>query len=143
MSTTSNKSTVRRFIDDVFVHCRTDSVDELVAPDFTPHSWPGVAPGTAGLKEAMKRVSAGLSDVRMDIDDIIAEDDKVAVRLTASAKHSGEFMGIPASGKSYRISETHIFRLVDGKVRDHWRDADMLGMMKQLGALPDPVRAGS
>jgi len=138
-----NKSIVRRFIDEIFVHSRAASADELVAPDFTPHSWPGVEPGIENLKRAMKRVSAGLSDVRMDIDDILAEGDKVAVRLTASATHTGEFMGIPPSGKSYRISETHIFRVVNGKVREHWRDADMLGMMRQLGAFPEPAHAGT
>jgi predicted ester cyclase len=47
-------------------------------------------------------------------------------------------MGIPASGKEYTISETHIFHMRDGKVAEHWRDADMLGLMRQIGALPAP-----
>ena len=136
MSLSENKDIVRRFIDDVFVHGRMEAVDKLVAHDFTPHSWPGVAPGPDALKHAMTRVFAGLSDVRMDIDDLVAEDDRVAVRLTASATHTGDFMGMHASGKSYRISETHFFRVVNGKIREHWRDADMLGMMKQLDVLP-------
>jgi predicted ester cyclase len=67
---------------------------------------------------------------------MISEDDKVAVRLTAHARHEGDFMGLPASGKEYTISETHIFHMRDGKVAEHWRDADMLGLMRQLGALP-------
>jgi predicted ester cyclase len=65
---------------------------------------------------------------------MVAEEDKVAVRVTAHGKHRGEFMGLPATGKEYTISETHIFHLRDGKVSDHWRDADMLGLMQQLGA---------
>jgi len=85
-------------------------------------------------------VSAGLSGVSMKIDDMISEDDKVAVRLTAHATHHGDFMGLPATGKAYTISETHIFHMRDGKVAEHWRDADMLGLMRQLGALPEPPK---
>ena len=92
------------------------------------------------LKQAVKRVSAGLSDISMKIEDMISQDDKVAVRLTAHARHQGDFMGLPATGKSYTISETHIFHIRDGKVAEHWRDADMLGLMQQLGALPEPSR---
>ena len=131
-----NKQIVRRFIEEVFVKRDERAVGELTDPEFTPHSWPGVKPGTESLKQAMKRVSAGLEDVSMTIEDMIAEGEKVAVRLTAHATHRGEFMGMPPSGKSYTISETHIFRVRNGKVVEHWRDADMLGMMRQLGALP-------
>ena len=58
----------------------------------------------------------------------------------ADATHQGDFMGLPATGKSYTISETHIFHMRDVKVAEHWRDADMLGLMRQLGALPEPPK---
>ena len=74
----------------------------------------------------------------MTIEDIIAEGDRVAVRLTAHAVHKGQFMGISATGKAYTISEIHIFRIADGKVVEHWREADLLGMMHQLGVMPTP-----
>ena len=135
-TTDTNKAIVRRFVDEVFVAGRMDAVDDLVAPNFVPHSWPGTGPGPDELKGAMKRVFAGLSDVRMTIEDVIAEGDRVVVRLTAQAVHSGEFMGMPASGKSYSIPEIHIFRISDGKVAEHWGQADLLGMMRQLGAMP-------
>ena len=140
MGTDENKVIVRRFIDEVFVKGNVDAVDKLVTHDFVPHSWPSVAPGTDSLKQAVKRVFAGLAGVSMKIEDMIAQDDKVAVRLTAHATHKGDFMGLPATGKSYTISETHIFHIRDGKVAEHWRDADMLGLMQQLGALPEPSR---
>jgi steroid delta-isomerase-like uncharacterized protein len=136
MAIETNKAVVRRFIDEVFVAGRLDAVDDLVAPDFVPHSWPGTGPGPAELKRAMSRVFAGLSDVSMAIEDMIAEDDRVAVRLTAHAVHTGEFMGMPASGKSYTIPEIHIFRVSDGRIAEHWGQADLLGMMRQLGAMP-------
>ena len=140
MGTDENKVIVRRFIEEIFVKGNVDAVDKLVAHDFVPHSWPSVAPGPEGLKQAVKRVSTGLSDISMKIEDMISQDDKVAVRLTAHARHQGDFMGLPATGKSYTISETHIFHIRDGKVAEHWRDADMLGLMQQLGALPEPSR---
>lgn len=132
MSTEQNKVAVRRFIDEVFVKGNPDAVDKLVTHDFTPHSWGKMPSGVEPLKQAIRRVHAGLSDVRFKIEDMLAEDDKVAVRVTAHAKHQGDFMGIPASGREYTISETHIFHIRDSKIAEHWRDADMLGMMQQL-----------
>jgi steroid delta-isomerase-like uncharacterized protein len=140
MSTEANKAVVRRFVDEVFVAGRMDAVDELVAPDFVPHSWPGTGPGPEELKRAMTRVFAGLSDVSMTIEDMIAEDDRVAVQLTAHAVQSGEFMGMPPSGKPYTIPEIHVFRVRDGRIAEHWGQADLLGMMRQLGAMPGQSR---
>jgi steroid delta-isomerase-like uncharacterized protein len=135
MSLDDNKAIAKRFIDEVFVAGRTDTIDELVAPDFTPRTWPGTGPGIEELKKAVTRVSSGLSEVSMKIDDVIAEGDKVVVRLTAHAVHAGEFMGMPPSGKAYTIGEIHIFRVEDRRVAEHWHQADLLGMMRQLGAM--------
>ena len=143
MTLDQNKAIAKRFIQEVFVNADERAVDQLTAPDFVPHSWPGVEPGVESLKAAQRRVAAGLEDARMTIEDVIAEGDKVAVRLTSHGRHAGDFMGMPASGKEYDISEIHIFRIEGGKVAEHWRDADMLCMLRQLGALPEPAGAGS
>ena len=143
MTIEQSKEIVRRFIEEVFVQSRADAVDELVDPQFRPHSWPGVGPGPEPLKQAQDRIRAGLSDPSMTIEDMIAEGDRVAVRLTSRATHTGEFQGMPASGKSYEISEVHIFRLRDGRVIEHWREGDMLGMLQQLCAMPEPMRKAS
>ena len=137
MTTSDPKAIVRRFIDEVFLHGRFDSVDELVTEDFTPHNWGPTPPGRDGLKQTIERVSAGLSDTSMTIEDVIAEGDRVAVRLTSSATQSGPFMGLPPSGKRYEIEEIHWFRLRDGQITEHWHQADFLGMLRQLGAMPD------
>ena len=131
-----NVGVVRRFIDEVFLHGKFDSVDELVTEDFTPHTWGPMPPGRDGLKQAIERVSQGISDPRMTIDDIVAQDDTVAVRLTSSATQTGTFMGLPPSGKRYEIGEIHWFRLRDGRIAEHWHQADFLGMLRQLGAMP-------
>jgi steroid delta-isomerase-like uncharacterized protein len=136
MGTAENKAVVRRFIDEVFLKGDFGAVDELLADDFVPHTWGKVGGGKDELKAAIDRVSAGLSDPSMTIHDLIAEDDRVAVRLTSHATQTGEFMGMAPSGKSYTIDEIHIFRLRDGKVAEHWHQADFMGMMRQLGAMP-------
>jgi steroid delta-isomerase-like uncharacterized protein len=135
-STDANKNLVRRFVQEIFVDGNPDAVDELVAEDFVPHTWPSTGDGRGDLKRAMERVSKGLSDAIFTIEDVIAEDDRVAVRLTAGARQTGEFMGIPPSGKSYQIGEIHIFRIRDGRVSEHWHQFDSMGMMSQLGVLP-------
>ena len=138
LTTDANKDLVRRFIAEVFLERRFDAVDELLTDDFTPHTWGKVEPGKSPMKAAIERVSHGLSDATMTIEDVIAEGDRVAVRLTSSAVQTGEFMGLPPSGKTYTIGEIHIFRIEDGKVAEHWHQADFMGMMRQLGALPGP-----
>ena len=72
------------------------------------------------------------------IDDIIAEDDRVVVRWTNSATHSGTFLGIPATGRSCRFAGIDIYRLEDGRLAERWHVVDQLSMLQQLGLLPSP-----
>jgi steroid delta-isomerase-like uncharacterized protein len=132
MTIEENKALVRRFITDVFEEGRLDAVDELCADDFIGHTWGNT--DKEGLKQAMARVAQGLADARFTLDDMIGEGDEVAVRLTASARQVGEFMGMPASGKTYEIGEIHIFRVRDGQVAEHWHQFDSASLMRQLGA---------
>ena len=136
MSDEQDKALVRRVIDEIFLGGRFEAVDDLIAADFTPHTWGPVEPGRDSLKAAMERVSAGLADASMTIEDVVAEDGRVVVRLTSSATQVGPFMGLPPSGRRYEIGEIHWFRVRDGQVAEHWHQADFLGMLRQLGALP-------
>jgi steroid delta-isomerase-like uncharacterized protein len=133
MTTDDNKALVRQFIERVFERGEMAAVDELVADDFVPHTYPGTT-DREGLKRAMERVSQGLADARFTIEDVIAEGDLVAVRLTSGATQVGEFMGMRPTGKRYEIEEIHIFRVADGRISEHWHQFDQLGMMRQLGA---------
>ena len=130
MTIADNKALVRRFIGEVFEQGRAEAVDELCADDFIGHTWGNA--DRAGLKAAMERVGKGLADAHSQIEDTIAEGDRVAVRVTASARQVGEFMGLPASGRSYQIGEIHIFRIRDGKVAEHWHEYNPAALMKQL-----------
>jgi steroid delta-isomerase-like uncharacterized protein len=136
MSTTTdaNKALVRRFVQEIFAEGRPEAVDELVAADFVSHTFGITDDGIAKLKAASQRVHASLTDVRFDIEDMVAEDNRVAVRLTASGTATADFMGMPAAGKSYRIGEMHFFRVREGKVAEHWHQYDAAGQMKQLSS---------
>lgn len=130
MTVSENKALVRRFITEVFEQGRVEAVDELCAPDFIGHTWGNA--DRAGLKKAMAGIAAALADAHFQVDDMIAEDDHVAVRLTATARQVGEFMGVPPSGRSYTVGEIHVFRLRDGQVTEHWHEFDRTGLIRQL-----------
>jgi predicted ester cyclase len=130
----ANKTVVRRFIDEVFLRGSKEAVDELTTEDFSAHTYGPRPVGRDGLKAAIDRVSGVLADETMRLDDLIAEGDRVAVRMTASARPIGSFMGIEPSGRRYEIGEIHWFELRDGRIAAHWHQADFLGMRQQLGA---------
>ncbi len=136
MTVEENKALARRFVEEIFVRGNADAVDVLVAEDFVAHTWPSTGDPRGDLKRAIERVGGALADGTFDIEDVIAEGDRVALRLTASATQTGEFMGLPPSGRRYSIGEIHIFRIRDGMVVEHWHQFDQLGMLRQLGALP-------
>jgi len=130
----SDKAVVRRFIDEIFVGGRLAAVDELIAPDAVFHTFPFGEDPRAGMRDAIERLSAALSDVVFTVNDLVAEDDLVCARLTASATQTGPFMGMPATGRHYEIEELHLFRVRDGQVVEHWHQFDQMGLMRQLGA---------
>ena len=133
-TTDANKAIVRRFVAEIFAAGRIDAVDDLVATRFTSATFGITDDGPAKLRAATERVHGSLEDVEFVIDDLVAEDDRVAVRLTSSATPTGEFMGVKdAAGRRYSIGEAHFFRVADGKVVEHWHQHDALGLMKQLG----------
>jgi steroid delta-isomerase-like uncharacterized protein len=132
----ANKAVVRRFIDEVFAAGSLAAVDELIAPDAVFHSYPFGDDPRAGMRAAIVRVSAGLSDSVFTVHDVVAEDDLVSVRLTSAATQSGPFMGMPPSGRRYEIEELHLFRVRGGQVVEHWHQFDQMGMMRQLGVGP-------
>jgi predicted ester cyclase len=134
--TPDNKANVRQVIERIFVGQEDAAIDELIAPTFVPHTFGPMPPGREGLREGMRRAGAGVSEARFEIHDMIAEGDRVAVRLTTSARHTGPFMGIEPTGKRYSVDEIHIFRLQNGQVIEHWHEFDKLALMQQLTGDP-------
>ena len=128
----ANKRVALGFIDRVFVHGDPNAIDELTTGTFTAYTFGPQPVGRDFLRQALPRVAAGISDAEFRIEDVIAEGDKVAVRLTTSATHTGEFLGMPASGNRYSIQEIHIFGIRDGKVAEHWHEFDRAALLAQL-----------
>jgi steroid delta-isomerase-like uncharacterized protein len=132
MDTDANKALVRRFVAEVFEGLRPEAVDELVADDFMSHTLNSSGDSKASLRATTERMATLLEGVHFTVEDVIAEGDRVAVRLTAGATARGEFMGLPAAGKSYEVGEIHIFRISGGKFAEHWHQYDAAGIMRQL-----------
>ena len=110
-----------------------DLVDELIHPDYVV---PGVGAGPAAVKTNIITFHAGFPDLQWVIEDVIAEGDKVALRLTLHGTHLGEFHGIPVTGKQVTMQEIVIWEVLDGQIRTGWFAFDALGLRVQLGVIP-------
>ncbi len=137
MSTEENKAVVRRFVEEVQGHHKLELVDQLFDPSYNDHaSGPGIVPGIEGFKQFFGMMLRAFPDLYATIHDQIAEGDKVVTRKTFKMTHKGDYMGVPPSGKQVEFGVIDIFRVVNGRIVEHWMQADMLGMMQQLGIIP-------
>jgi steroid delta-isomerase-like uncharacterized protein len=115
-----------------------DRFAELFADDYVEHDdVTGMPPTKEGTLEFFRALLTAFPDLRMDVEDLIASEDKVVARVKATATHQGEFMGIPPTGKAVAIQLIDITRFDDaGLACEHWGVADMLSLMQQLGVVP-------
>ena len=97
--------------------------------------FPGLSEGREGVRQFFSMIHSAFEDFRMDVEDIIAEGDKVVSRIVMTGTHRGEFMDITGTGNTISVSAIDIFRCVDGKFVEHWGVTDGLSMMEQLDAL--------
>jgi len=138
MSIEQNKTIVRRYtelanardLDGAFSHFGPGFVDHAVRP--------GMPTGIQGTRLFFNLLFTAFPDLHATIEDIIAEGDSVVGRMTCEGTHQGTFMGVPPTGKRVKWSFIDINRIVDGKVVEHWAEADTIGMMQQLGIIPPP-----
>ena len=134
-----NKALVRRFLDQVYNHARPEVIDELFADDYVDHSAPpGQAPGAAGTRQMYDMYRTAFPDLRVEIHELVAEDDLVVVRTTFEGTSRGPLMGAPPTGKPVQISSMVIVRLRDGRFVERWEQMDLLGLMLQLGVVSQP-----
>ena len=139
MSLDDNKAIIRAYVETVWNQQQLDRADEFMAPDFLDHaSLPGQAPGLAGATKKWAMYQAGLPDLHVTINDLVAEGDKVGVRRTYQGTHKGELLGVPPTGNHLQFAGISIFRLTRGKIAESWEQVNLLAMMQQIGALPTP-----
>lgn len=143
MDTERNKAILRRYFEEAWNKGRLEVLDEIVALNYVNHDpfVPGLPPGPEGLKPIFAGLRAAFSDLHYTLEDLVAEGDKVVTRWTMRGTHTGELMGIPATGRQVAVGGMQIERIVDGKIVEHWRKSDDMRLMQQLGVIPEPQAA--
>jgi steroid delta-isomerase-like uncharacterized protein len=136
-----NKAKARRLFEEGFSQGNTDVVDEVLNPDFVcydPNSESGEVRGSETIKAEIEYFRNAVADLTYTIEDQMAEGDKVVTRYTVSGTHQGEFFGVPGTGERITMSGISIDRFEDGKMVEEWPEYDLLGVMRQIGAVPAP-----
>ncbi len=142
MATEANKATTRRFYDEVLSQHNLAAFDELCTATFVEHG-PGLTPdhGAEETKQMLGSLWTAFPDARVTVEDMIAEGDKVVARVRSQLTHQGEFMGLPPTGKAVTFTVMDLLQFEHGTIAEMWAEADMLGLLQQLGAIPKPGQA--
>lgn len=138
-SVAANKAVVRRFFTEVWGGGSEAVAQELLADAYVGHMTGSPAPlDRAGWLAFFREFRVAFPDAQFTIEDMIAEGDRVVMRLTMRGTHRGVFNGIAATGKSVVVAGTSIERVADGRIVEGWVTNDALGLLQQLGVLPGP-----
>ena len=116
-----------------------DALHEVVSPDYVLH--PDGIRGVEGLTEMVEGYRSALADLTVTIEHQFTEGDYVATRTTIRGRHEGELMGTPPTGRNVAFSALAISRCSGGKIEEEWEIADTMGLLRQIGALPDMAEA--
>ena len=137
MATAENKVLIRRLYDEAWARGELDVIDEVFADDYVRHDSRAMspAPGPAGQRQITAGFRAAFPDLRFDVDLLVADEDLVVARWTASGTQTGALGPVEASGRHASFSGVNIFRFEGVKVAEVWNHRDDLGLMEQLGAL--------
>lgn len=142
MSTEENKRVVRRIYEELWDARKLEVADEAISAEGYVNYDTGLTPAPGSpedFKGVVQMVTAAFPDNRHQVEEMIAEGNTVAARVTLTGTNESEFMGMPPTGKRIEVNEIHIYRLRDGKVVEHRVGRDDMGAMRQLGVIPDSV----
>jgi len=144
MPAQENKEKMRRVLEEAFGQGKVEVIDEVLDPDFVcwdPNSESGEIRGVDTIKGEIEYFHNAVPDLTYTVEDQVAEGDKVVSRYTASGTHQGEFFGVPGTGKRIEMSGINIDRFDEiGKLVEEWPEYDLLGAMRQMGAIPEPAQ---
>jgi C-1 hydroxylase len=135
MSAEDNKKLVRRYIE-TWNRGDLAGMAEYWSPDMVHHTRGG-SHGFDAVQSIVGAFMQGFPDLKFEIEDLVADGDRVASRMTATGTHLGEYMGVPATGRSVRCSVFGIARITDGKLVEHWGVTDELHLIEQIGLVPE------
>src|ERR671921_272666 len=141
MSVEENKDLTRRsweIVTEGSLDTLEDALGEVYAEDIVMHEPDEDVRGIEGLKQFVSMIRSALPDLRITLEDDIAEGEKVVSRWRAQGTHQGELMGIAPTGNQVAITGITIHRIEDGKIVEEWENWDALGLMQHIGAVPSP-----
>jgi steroid delta-isomerase-like uncharacterized protein len=139
----ANKNVVRRLFEEVWNKGNLPVADELFAQNYSHHdsSTPEFGRGPESEKKRATLYRTAFPDVRLTVEDIIAEGETVTVRWSCKGTHKGDLNGIAPTGKQVTISGISVARFTSGKISESWVNWDALGLMKQLGVVAEVGKA--
>lgn len=144
MSANENKARVRSLYEHIFNQKNLAAVDDYFAPTVIDHSLPpGVPGGIEGVRQTIGMFLGAFPDLRLTVEDSIAEGDRVVSRWMLRGTHQGASLGMPPTGKHVTMPGISIVRMEDGKSTEQWVIFDQMVMLQQLGLAPAPPQAGS
>jgi steroid delta-isomerase-like uncharacterized protein len=130
---TRNKAVVQRYWDGKWNERRPEILDELQTRDVSYHGTSMTMNGIEEYKQVYGIYLSALHDTRIEVEELVAEGDKVMSRVALRGTHGGDLGGMPPTGKTFTVSAFTVFRIVDGRIAEEWEILDELGMMHQLG----------
>jgi predicted ester cyclase len=132
-----NKGLVRRALEEIYAKGDLGLLDELIHPDFADHdpAHPDLPKGHESIRDTVQNLHGMFSELRFEVEDEIAEGDRVVQRVTMSGRHTGALMGREPTDRTFAVRHVNIWRIADGKIADHWGSRDDLGLLNQLGLL--------
>ena len=137
--TAENKVVMSRFVE--FINTGSEKLaEELISPDAVFHvpGRPEPLRGPAGYLAVIGMMRGGFPDIQWTLEEMIAEDDKVAARFTMRGTHQGSFFGVPPTGKTIAVQAMNFYRLSGGQFIEERGQPDLLGLLQQIGAVPPP-----
>jgi steroid delta-isomerase-like uncharacterized protein len=143
-SAEENIQLMRRWFQEVWNEGRTETVHELLSPDSVARGQRGADAEIRGPEEFVKfvrEIRGAFPDMQLKVEDIFGAGDKVVLRWSAIMTHTGDGLGLPASGRTVRSRGITIARIVDGKIVEGWDNWDQLGMLEQIGVYKQPLMA--
>ena len=134
MTANDNAELIRRLHRRLVESRDLDVIDEFFAEDFVSHNNPpGLPPGVAGVKAFFGMFKDALPDLEVNIDELVAENDKIVAATTTTGTHDGELMGVAPTGRRVSVTGIDLVRIADGRIVEHRGLTDMVGLMRQLG----------
>jgi steroid delta-isomerase-like uncharacterized protein len=136
MSLEQNKSRVLRYVEQVLNEGKFEAFKDRLSPNYRRQITAAAAALTADeQKKRLAGIRAAFPDIHLTVEDVIAEGDRVAFRMTLQGTHQGMFQGIPATNKQVMVTALDVIRIENGRISEHWGGPDMVAILQQIGAV--------